>query len=222
MKRSLNCIAAVCIAASFPISALAESNFKTGTAPLSTTANLDFQVTIPSILYLRVGAGPSSGLDNNTTISKIDFVVPTAFVGNGSAISAQATSGDLGNGKVTAQVIGNAGPITFTAATTGALLPTGTGSAGNPDSISWSQIDIATANLPTPTAGFTTLAAPVLTDGATTTTPLNPATGSRVVQQEAQWTFSYLNSAVVAAGTYGDTSGTGAGNGRVVYTASMP
>lgn len=221
MKRSLNCIAAVCIAAALPLSALAESSFKTGTAPLSTTAKLDFQVKIPSILFLRVGAGPA-GLDDNTTVSTIDIVVPPAFIGNGSAMPAQAASGDLGNGKVTARVIGNAGPITFSAATTGPLLPTGTGSAGNTDSISWSQIGIASADLATPTAGFTRLTAPALADATTTTIPLNPATGSRLVQQEAEWTFSYLNSAVVAAGTYGDTSGAGAGNGRVVYTASMP
>jgi len=219
MKRSLNCIAAVCIAASLPLSALAESSFQTGTGPLSSSANLDFQVTIPAVLYLQVGAG--SALGTNTNISKIDFVVPSASVGNGSTIVAQGASGDLQNGRVTARVVGNNGPIDFSAATTGAMLASGA-TTGNSDSISWSEIAVGARALTTPTsAAYSLLSAPALVDGSVTTVKLTPAIG-RTVQQEAEWDFSYLNSKVVNAGTYGDTSGNGGNNGRVTYTASMP
>ena len=42
-----------------PLTATAESNFQTGAAALTSTAHVDFQVTIPKILYLRVGTGSS-------------------------------------------------------------------------------------------------------------------------------------------------------------------
>ena len=55
-------------------------------------------------------------------------------------IAATAGSGDLGNGEVTARVIGNNGTITFTSHTVGAL---GNGSG---DSISYAQIATAVAS----------------------------------------------------------------------------
>jgi hypothetical protein len=47
---------------------------------------------------------------------------------------------------------------------------------------------------------------------------LTPPSG-KVMNRDAKWTFTYLNSAVVAPGTYG---GTNVNNSRVTYTASMP
>ena len=192
------------LAASF--SALDESNFVTGTtSPLTATARLDFQITIPKILYLRVGAG--TDVANNTNVNLISFTVPAASVGSGTPIAATAASGDLNNGVVTARVIGNNGNVTLTSTTTGPLL----NAAG--DSISYGQISTAAATLTSATA----LAAPALADGAITTTTV-PAT-LKVVNRDARWTYSYLNSAVVAPGTYG---GVNVNAGRVTYTASMP
>jgi hypothetical protein len=199
--------AAVAIAVAAPLFANAESTFTTGvTTPITAAAHLDFQIVIPKILFLQVGTG--TNLATNAAINQIAFTVPAVNVGDASVISASAGSGDLGNGTVTARVIGNNGVVTFTSSTLGAL------NNGGTDTISYAQIATAAA---TNTSG-TILAAPALADGATTTVTLTPASG-KVMNRDAKWTYTYLNSNVVAPGTYG---GTNANNSRVTYTASMP
>lgn len=183
-----------------PLVAQAESQFvdgPAGPAGLSASARLDFQVTIPKILLLQVGAVGS--------INRIDFDLSgtPSIVGNGTAQAATAGSGDLGNGAVTAILKGNGGNITLSSLTSGAL---GNGAG---DTISYSQI-VATSSNPA-------LVAPALADAASTTTTVT-ATG-KVVNQSAQWTYKYANSALVAPGVYG---GTDTNNSRVTYTASMP
>ncbi len=202
--RTLGAAAAL-VALGAPMLAQAESNLQTGTGTLNATARLDFRITVPKTLFLQVGTGTSFA--NNTTINLIDFVVPAANVGDGSVIAATAGSGDLGNGSVTAKVVGNNGNVTLTSTTVGAL------GNGLGDTVSFGQISTASAVLTSATA----LAAPALADAATTTTTV-PATG-KVVNRDAKWTFSYLNAAVVPPGTYG---GVNANNSRVTYTASMP
>jgi hypothetical protein len=187
------------------LTAHAESNVQNGTGALTATARLDFRVTVPKVLFLQVGTG--TALAANTTINLIDFVVPAANVGDGSVIAATAASGDLGSGAVTARVLGNNGDVTLTSTTLGAL------GNGVGDTLSFAQIGTTSAVLTSGTA----LAAPALADGATTSTTV-PATG-KIVNRDARWTFSFLNSAVVPPGTYG---GAGTNNGRVTYTASMP
>ena len=123
----------------------------------------------------------------NATVNQIAFTVPAANVGDASVIAASAGSGDLGNGTVTAKVIGNNGTITFTSTTLGAL---GNGSG---DTISYAQIGTAVAVNTSATA----LAHPALADGATTTVTLTPAVG-KIINRDAKWTYTYLNSAVVA------------------------
>jgi hypothetical protein len=197
--------AALVAAIALPFMAHAESSINTGVAsPLPTSARLDFKITVPKVIYLRVGTG--TNLAANGTIDLIDFTVPAASLGNGTAIAATAASGDLTNGAVTARVIGNNGTVTFTSTTTGAL-------SNGTDTISYGQITAAVATLTSATA----LPHPALVDGATTTVSLTPV--GKVVNQDAKWTFTYLNAAVVAAGTYG---GINTNNGRVTYTASMP
>jgi hypothetical protein len=197
--------AALVAAIALPFMAHAESSINTGVAsPLPTSARLDFKITVPKVIYLRVGTG--TNLAANGTIDLIDFTVPAASLGNGTAIAATAASGDLTNGAVTARVIGNNGTVTFTSTTTGAL-------SNGTDTISYGQISAAVATLTSATA----LPHPALVDGATTTVSLTPV--GKVVNQDAKWTFTYLNAAVVAAGTYG---GINTNNGRVTYTASMP
>jgi hypothetical protein len=205
--RGLLFTSAVAIALATPHTANAESQFTTGAGtPITASAKLDFQITIPKLLFLQVGTGTS--LANNATVNQIAFTVPAVNVGDGSVISATAASGDLGNGQVTAKVIGNNGTITFTSTTLGAL---GNGAG---DTISYGQIATAVAVNTSATA----LAHPTLADAATTTVTLTPATG-KVINRDAKWTYTYLNSAVVAPGTYG---GVNANNSRVTYTASMP
>lgn len=187
-------------------SALAESNIVTGNAsPLTATARLDFQVTIPKLLYLRVGTG--ADLATSGGINLISFSVPAAALGNGVAVAATAGSGDLGSGAVTARVIGNNGNVTLTSSTVGAL---GNGAG---DTISYGQILTTASALTSGTA----LPAPPLADGSTNSQSL--AAVNNVVSRDARWTYTYRNNAVVAPGTYG---GVNANNGRVTYTASMP
>jgi hypothetical protein len=193
--------------AATPMFASAESAFTTGAgSPITASAKLDFQITIPKVLFLQVGTGTANAA--NATVNKIDFTVPAVNVGDASVISASAGSGDLGNGVVTARVIGNNGAITFSSTTLGAL---GNGSG---DTISYAQIGTAVAVNTSATA----LAHPALADAATTNVTLTPASG-KVLVRDAKWTYTYLNSNVVAPGTYG---GTNANNSRVTYTASMP
>ena len=45
------------------------------------------------------------------------------------------------------------------------------------------------------------------------------APATKVISQDAKWTFAYANTAIVPTGTYG---GVNVNNSRVVYTATMP
>jgi hypothetical protein len=198
-------IIALAIAAAVAGTASAESSFQTGAGALTAKANLDFQITVPKILFLQVGTG--TALANNATINLISFTVPAANVGDGVAVAASAGSGDLGNGAVTAKVIANNGTVTFSSTTAGAI---NDGAAG--DTVSWGQIGVAVATLTSGTA----LAHPALADGATTTTSITAT--NKVVNQDAKWTYTYKNQNVIAAGTYG---GVNTNNGRVTYTASI-
>lgn len=189
---------ATALLAATPLVARAESTFTSGAGPLTATARLDFQVTIPKILLLQVGAAGS--------INRIDFDLSgvPSVVGDGTAVGATAGSGDLGNGTVTAILKGNNGNITLSSATTGALT---NGAAG--DTISYSEIVASTSNAALPS--------PALADTGTTSATV-AATG-KVVNQTAQWTYKYANTAIMAPGVYG---GTNINNSRVTYTASMP
>lgn len=190
-----------------PFAAQAESTFQTGTGtPLTADARVDFQIRIPKILFLQVGTGTLYA--SNTAVNLIDFDVPAASVGNGTAVAATLASGDLSNGAVTAIVRGNNGTVTLNASATGAL----SNAAG--DTIDYSQIITTASNLTTATI----LDAPVLANGASTTVTVNPSP-SKVVDRNARWTYTYANSALAAPGTYG---GVNLNHGRVTYTASMP
>lgn len=208
MRTFSKTLLAAALLAAVPMLANAESTFTTGAAtPITATARLDFQVTVPKILYLRVGAG--TNMATLGTINLIDFAVPAASIGNGTPVVASVASGDLGSGAVTARVIGNNGNITFTSTTLGPL------NNGVPaDTISYSQITTTAAAL----TSAVPLPHPALADGATTTVALTPVSG-KVINRDATWTFAYANNNVVAPGTYG---GAGVNNGRVTYTASMP
>lgn len=194
------------VLAGTPMLAQAESTFN-GTGTGNASARLDFQITVPRILFLQVGTGTANA--TNATVNQIAFNVAAANLGDATPVAATALSGDLGSGTVTAKLIGNNGPITLTSTTIG---PLNNGVAG--DTMSYGQISTAVTAL----GAGVPLPAPALADGATTTTTVTPVTG-KVVNRDARWTYSYLNSAVVAPGTYG---GVNANNSRVTYTASMP
>jgi hypothetical protein len=200
LSRALSSLA-LAAAVAAPMAAHAESNFVTGGGALNATARVDFRITIPKVLFLQVGTGALFA--NNAAIDLIDFVVPAATLGDGNPIAATVGSGDVGNGTVTARVRANGGNVTLAASTAGAL----SNGAGN--SIDWNEITTVLA------AG--TLPIIPLPNGATASNVLNAVAG--VVNQSAQWTYSYDNTAIVPAGTYG---GIVANNSRVTYTASLP
>ena len=192
-----------------PMLANAESSTQTGAGALSATSRVDFVITIPKVLFLRVGTGGLFGAAANATIDTINFTVPFANVGDGTSIAATAGSGDLGNGSVTALLRSNAGVVTLTANTTGALTD------ATADTIPWSEIAIANSNLVAPAFAntFPHLAALPLTGASAN---FAPAPVAKVTNVGSTWTYSYKNTNTVPFGTYGPTA-----NGRVTYTATV-
>ena len=202
---------ATAAAVATPMLAHAESATVTGAGALNTSARLDFRITIPKVLFLRVGAGGLFGAGADGTINLIDFTVPANNVGDGVAVNATAGSGNLGNGAVTALLRSNAGTVTLTANTLGAI---GNGAG---DTIPWSEIAIANSNLVTPAFAntFPHLAALPATGASAN---FAPAPVAKITNVGSTWTFTYRNTNTVPAGTYG---GVALNNGRVTYTASV-
>jgi hypothetical protein len=209
MRTSTVIKALLAVTAVTPLLCQAESNFNTGGgSPLATTAHVDFSIAIPKFIFLRIGNGTGTaagGWAANATIDLISFTPAAGSVGTG-PIAATAGSGDLGNGTETAVVVANNGNVTFSSQTAGAI------GDGAGDSISWTQITTTPAHNTT----ATTLAAPGIADGATTTITLTAV--GKVVQQDAKWTYAYANGTVPPAGNYG---GVNVNNSRVTYTASV-
>ena len=194
-----------------PAMVIAESNVQTGAATVTpgATAHVDFSLVIPQMLYLRVGTGSAytTGVYTaNTTVDEIIFSPTSAQVGNGVAVA--GTGGDLTGGVETAAVVSNFGNVTLNATAAGAL------SDGSGDSIPFSQITTTATTLTSATA----LPAPVLTN-ATSANVVLTAPASKVIVEDAKWTYHYANTAAVPGGTYG---GVNVNNSRVVYTATMP
>jgi len=194
-----------------PLAASAESNVQTGAATASpgATAHVDFQITIPKVLYLRVGTGSSyttGALVSNATVDQIQFAPTAAALGNGTPVA--GTGGDLTGGVETAAVVSNSGNVTLNATASGAL------SDGASNTIAFTQITTTSSTLTSATA----LPAPALTNGVSTNVVLT-APASKIINQDAKWTYAYANTAVPAAGTYG---GVNTNNSRIVYTATMP
>jgi hypothetical protein len=198
-------------ALTLPLLAFSESNVQTGAATASpgATAHLDFSIVIPKVLYLRVGTGSAYTTGNLTSVNTIDLITFTpaaGTVGNGTAVA--GTGGDLTGGVETAAVVSNSGNVTLNATASGALTDTTT------DTIPFTQITTAATTLTSTTA----LPAPALSNGTSSNVVLTAPT-SKLIVQDAKWTYSYANAANVPAGTYG---GVNTGNSRVVYTATMP
>jgi hypothetical protein len=197
-----------------PLMALAESNVQTGaaTAAPGATAHVDFSIVIPKILYLRVGTGSTYSTGALTSVNTVDLITfsPAAgTVGNGTAVA--GTGGDLGAGVETAAIVSNSGSVTLVATTSGSLSD---GAAG--DTIPFTQITTTAAAL----TSTTPLPAPTLVNGGVSTPAIVlTAPATKLIQQDAKWTFAYANTANAPAGTYG---GVNVNNSRVVYTATMP
>lgn len=204
--KSLLAVTAVTV----PLLAHAESNIVNGaaTAAPGAQAHVDFQITIPKILYLRVGTGSAyaTTLANNATVDLVQFAPAVGSVGNSVAVA--GTGGDLTGGVETAAVVSNSGNVTLNATSLGAL------SDGAGDTIAFTEVKTASTTLTSATA----LPAPVLANGASANVVLT-APATKIIVQDAKWTYTYANTTNPPAGTYG---GANVNNGRVTYTATMP
>lgn len=199
MKKALLLKTTLAVALATPLLASAESQLvTTGNA----VARLDFRVIIPRVLFLGVGPGATTvPVATNTNVDLVTFDYTT----NPAAVGTGAAAGVINGNVVPVRVVGNNGQIVLTAATSGAL------SNGSGDTIPWSQISATTnvPELPSPVI-------PLTGTGAGSNVTLN---GTKTTDRTANWTFSFANSTVVPAGTYGATV---ANNSRVTYTATMP
>lgn len=200
-------LAAALAITAVPVLGLAESNFVANAAGLSTTAHLDFQITIPQMLFLQVGAGSAPLFNNNPTISLIEFDVPASRLADGSAVGATPASGDLGNGQVSVRLRGNTGDVQLRVDTAGELTR-----AGGTETIAWNDIAIQSAAAAGSPQG--PIAHPLWSGGSITIPAINST-----VDLQAVWTYSYNNARLLRAGQYG---GIGVNNGRVTYTATQP
>lgn len=208
-------VSVLTLASLLAATAHAESQYVPAATTGSTaSARVDFTIIIPQSLFLRVGTSSGNTVTDGT-IDSIVYTVPAANVGDGTVIN--GVGGDLTAGAVTVRVYGNGGNISLNSNTTG---PLNNGNVG--ENIPWGQISVASAALATPTPSFTNAAIthPAFNLGAvggTGTATTLTATG-KVVRVEGKWTYTYLNTIVPAAGTYGATV---AKNSRVTYTATQ-
>ncbi|MBX3674953.1 MAG: hypothetical protein KF776_18410 [Burkholderiales bacterium] len=187
---------ALAVALAVPAIAAAESQWVVG--PGNASARLDFQITIPRILYFQIGAGAFG--TNNGVVTSMTATVPAANLGDGTPVS-------FAPALVPVRVAGNNGQITIAASTVGAL---GNGAG---DTISFATItpnSTDNANLPSPP----------LADGPGAPVNVTISSGTKVTDRSANWSFAYSNAAVVPPGTYGGIGG--AQNSTVTYTAAMP
>ena len=194
----------------------AESTFNGAAVSTSTaSARVDFTIVVPQVLFLRVGTSSGNTATDGTT-DNVVFTVPAANIGDSSVIA--GVGGDLTAGAVTVRVYGNGGNITLNSNTTG-LLTNATG-----ETIPWSQINVTGGALTTPTAGFTNAAithpafSAATGAGPNAGTPTTLTATNKVVRVEGKWTYTYLNTTVPAAGTYG---GINTRNSRITYTATQ-
>jgi hypothetical protein len=198
----------IAVSAITPLLCQAESSLQTGGGALSTRAHVDIQITIPKFLFLRVGNGTGNaagGWGTNGTIDLISWAPAAAKLGNGVAVA--GSGGDLGGGVETAVVVANHGNVTLSSTTLGRL------SDGAGDTLSYTTIRSVASKLTTAQV----LPVPALADGATRSVVV--AAVGKIVRRDAKWTYTYRNTTLPPAGTYG---GVNTNNGRVTYTASVP
>lgn len=185
---------AVAVAGLAAFSGLAHAASNVGSN--SASANLDFQVNIPGIVFLQVGTGAFR--QDNTTIDTLIFSPSAADILDEQPVA--GTGGDLTNGRVTVRVWGNAGPLTL--ASTASDL-----SDGNGRTIPWTEIAVTASN--------TNLPHPTFDADGNMSAQLGTLGGgnSPITNLSGEWTYAYQNTTEPRRGQY---------NGTVTYTVSAP
>lgn len=199
------------IAATMPAARADSSTSAAGAnVPRSTQASLDFTIGIQKFIFFRIGNGelPTPGGSPSTVTFMLTPSIPgvptTPAAGNNTAVNWSGAAPSFtvtpsGN-MLPVEVRSNAGQITLRATATAPL-------ANGANTIPLSEITIASsdANLPAPAIPNSGTGSPVNVVGT--------SFSNLVTQRNANWTFSYLNSASRTAGTY---------SGTVTFTASTP
>jgi hypothetical protein len=172
---------ALVLGATAPV-ALAASNFATGNSgTLTTSVNLNFSITIPRFILLRVGSAAS--------VNTLTYAPTVNDLLNSSGVLPSGGDTGAGNTDVTVRVVGNGGSnVTLTAVTSAPNLVSG----GN--AIPWTTL--------TPSSPTGAITAPPFNSGSTVLTP-----SGGVVNQSGSWRYTWANPAntVYAAGTYTGT-----------------
>ena len=203
MNNNLWVKTAIALALVTPLLASAESAITTGAGTITANARLDFRIIVPKVLFLAVGSGAAgTTLTANGTIDLVTFDYTT----NSAAIGTGAAAGAITGNVVPVRVVGNNGAITVTANTVGALT-----NGVVTDTIPWAEITATSSDA----ANFPHPGIPAAGAGAAASIAVS---SGKVTNRTANWTYSYANTTVVPAGTYGATP---ANNSRVTYTASM-
>ena len=153
----------------------AGSSSDTG-AGASAAVNLDFQIVIPSFIYLRVG--DAVGVDMIVFSPSVDEVATAAQ-------DIAGTGGNLTGGAVTVILISNGGAVTLEANGNGGL-------SNGSDTIDFSTIETLTSN--------PSFQPPILANGTSSTTP--PLSGN-ITNLSSQWTYDFdIPSPNLEGGTY--------------------
>ena len=185
--------------AAVPVSAMADSNSASGASP-SAAVNLDFRVEIPGILRFQVGGAGG--------VNEILFEPAVATLGDGTDVVA-TSGGDLGPGTVTVDLFSNAGPVTITETNNSV---NGLHNGDPSETIPYSEILTSSSD-------DTNFPAPVLSNTDENTSAPAPTGGNgKITNRTVAWTYTYDNTAIYPAGTYG----TATNGGRVTYTAAAP
>jgi len=160
----------------------AASNFATGASgTLTTSVNLNFSITIPRFVMLRVGSAAS--------VNTLVYSPTSTQIVNSTGVLPTGGDTGAGNTDVTIRVIGNGGGnITLTAVTSAPNLVSGA------NTMPWTTLTAAS-----PTGSIT---APPFNSGSTVLTP-----SGGVVNQTGSWRYTWTSppSTVYAAGTYSGT-----------------
>ncbi len=177
----------------------AEQTIAAGAGALNTNARLNFRVVMPRFLRFRVGTA-------NATINLISFAPTATQVGDN--ISITGAGGDAGGSVVNVGVWSNAGQIIITPTNNSAGLGL-RGIAVADGAVNYNQI------ITTPSSAL--LPAPTLSNAGGVAASVTPSS-LPVTLRVATWAYSFANTTVPAASTFG----TNARGGRVTYTASSP
>jgi len=204
------CLAAWC---AVPAAQAASASSGAGALPRTAAVNLDFAIHIEKFLFFRIGDAAWPGLSAApatvafTLAPSIPGGPTTPVTGNNTPVnwsgSAPAFSVTPSGNVLPVEVRSNAGQVSLRA-TASTLLTSG------PHTIPMSEITVATSNgaLPAPLIPNSGTGAGVNVTGGGT-----GAVNTMVTIRNANWTFSYANSASRPAGSY---------SGQVTFTASTP